>query len=947
MDIILVKIFATALALSQVAAKPEAVKTQFDPAKDQAEVVQILRDGCAHMRKAFDIEKIDLDGLIATAMMDKRAADGGVKAFHGIKFDDLYVAYRQFCKNESVGNSNFNATEVIDFYNKAAADLPDHTKLKGMHPPGTTFVLDGRGIGYAELFEPDNRRIWVPLKDIPPDLRAAFVAAEDKRFYQHKGIDERSVIRAFVGMLGASRRPQGGSTITQQLVKNLLVGDDVTYERKIREVIVAARVEQALSKDEILELYLNTIYLGRGSWGVQMAARSYFGKSVHDLSLSESIMLAGLAKGPGAFSPDRDAERAQERTIYVIGRMQEDGLLGPDRARQALNNPPKLIAYEKPQRDNGYYFVDQVAREAKTLAGIDNLTAKTFTVHSTIRPDLQRAAESALQDGLARYEQNMGRAVFRGAETNIASAVGRYSKSTDAGQLAWQKALESARLPLYDVHWTPAVVIDNGRGKGSSGAMRVGLRDGTSLPLTVPSGARQTLQLYDVIYVKIIEGSEKTAARAELRIRPTVQGAAVVIENATGRILAMAGGFSFPLSQLNRVTQTRRQPGSSLKPLSYLAALNNGLQPNTLVRDAPITLPPPYRKSGVHYSARDYWRPKNYDGSVSGVITLRRALENSKNLVTARLLDGGIAERPEDSLDKVCALALEAQIYTDCIKYYPFVLGAQPVRLLDLAGFYATIANEGARPTPFAIEAIEQDGKLIYHRSGARTTQMTLADKPSFFQLKTILQGVVARGTARSISELAPYVAGKTGTSDEENDTWFMGFTNDVTIGVWVGYDNADGKQRRTLGAGNTGSRVALPIFHEILERTWESFSPKTALNGPSPDAEQKLVAVPINLASGERTSGANAFTEYFRLDGNGKIAETQHRLVASASADTESYDDNIFGGRGAFGSSAGNGGFNPFGFFGQLFGGGRQVSQPFDERPSARVRRVDPDYFR
>src|SRR5262245_51736499 len=242
MDIILVKIFATALALSQVAAKPDAVQTQFDPAQDQAKVVQVLRDGCAHMRKAFDIEKIDLDDLIVTAMNDTRAAAGEVKAFRGINFNDLYVAYRQFCKNEQVQNSSFDAAAVIEFYNKAASELPDHSKLKGMRPPGTTFVLDGRGINYAELFEPDNRRVWVPLKDIPPDVRAAFVAAEDKRFFHHKGIDERSVIRAFVGMLGPSRRPQGGSTITQQLTKNLLVGDDVTYERKIREIIVATRV---------------------------------------------------------------------------------------------------------------------------------------------------------------------------------------------------------------------------------------------------------------------------------------------------------------------------------------------------------------------------------------------------------------------------------------------------------------------------------------------------------------------------------------------------------------------------------------------------------------------------------------------------------------------------------------------------------------------------------
>ena len=275
MDIILVKVFATALALSQVTTQPDSIKTQFDLANDQTEVVQLLRAGCAHVRKAFNIENIDLDGLIATAMNDRRAMVGDINAFRGIKFDDLYVSYRQLCKSEDVAKSPIDVGEVIAFYNKAATDLPDHSKLKGMHPPGMTYVLDGKGANYAELYEPDSRRIWMPLGDIPKDVRAAFIAAEDKRFYDHKGIDERSVIRAFVDSLGSSHRPQGGSTITQQLTKNLLVGDDVTYERKIREIIVSSRVERLLTKDEILELYLNSIlsrswFMGHRDGGAQL-----------------------------------------------------------------------------------------------------------------------------------------------------------------------------------------------------------------------------------------------------------------------------------------------------------------------------------------------------------------------------------------------------------------------------------------------------------------------------------------------------------------------------------------------------------------------------------------------------------------------------------------------------------------------------------------------------
>jgi penicillin-binding protein 1A len=300
MSTILVKIFATALTLSQVTVHPEAVRTSFDPERDREAVAQILKDGCTHMRRAFDIEDINLDDLIATAMDDPQAMTGGVKILQGISFGDLHVAYRQFCKNEPMASSPVDLTEVIAYYNTALADLPDHTKLKGLKLPGTSVVLDGKGARFAEVYEPDHRRVWVPLSAVPEPVQKAFIAAEDKRFHQHKGIDERGVIRAFVGNLAQPGRPQGGSTITQQVAKNLLVGDDVTYDRKMREMVVASRIERTLSKAEILEIYLNSIYLGRMSWGIEMAAQSYFGKPASALTAVEGALLAGLAKGPTA-----------------------------------------------------------------------------------------------------------------------------------------------------------------------------------------------------------------------------------------------------------------------------------------------------------------------------------------------------------------------------------------------------------------------------------------------------------------------------------------------------------------------------------------------------------------------------------------------------------------------------------------------------------------------
>jgi len=885
MNLVLVKMFATALALSQVTTRPEAVRTEFDPASDQAEVMQILREGCAHMRKAFDVEDIDLDELIETAMQDPQAVAGEARAFRGIDFDELHLAYRQFCTSEKVEDAPFDIRQVIEFYNRAAAGLPDHMRLKGLKLPGTSIVLDNQGKKFAELFESDHRRVWVPLDEIPVYVRKAFLAAEDKRFYQHRGIDERGLIRAFIANLAQPGRPQGGSTITQQVAKNLLVGDDVSYERKIREMLVAVRIDRDLGKDEILEIYLNSIYLGRGSWGIDMAARSYFKKAASELTLAEGALLAGLAKGPAYFSPDRYPGRARERQIYVLKRLEEDGVIGPGEAANPKNLAYRVLPYDRPRRSAGFYFTDHIVREARALVGMQSLTMESYTVYSTINAKLQKATEAALQEGLARYEIRAQRARFERAEANLAEAIARLdaeqkTRAQRRGgvvQPLWQIALREAKLPLYDVHWTPAVVLDRKTGESGAQFIRVGLGDGRIVPLSVPDGislSRRTLRNYDVLYVRVIEGKSKHETRAELRVRPKVQGAAVVLENKTGRILAMVGGFSYPLSQLNRVTQAYRQPGSSIKPLIYLAALHNNLQPNTLVPDQPITLPP------IPGSSAHSWTPKNYEGGAGGVMTLRRALENSRNLVTARLLVGGINQEPLKSLEAVCALALEAKIYRRCMRNYPFVLGAQALRVIDLAAFYAAIANEGAYFTPYAIDSIEAGGLLVYRRPPTPPVMLASGDRVAFFQLRSILEGVVARGTAASIRQHTQYVGGKTGTTDNENDVWFAGFTSDATVVVWVGYDNFAGRQ--TLGRGATGGSVAVPIVESIVQAVWTYQAPKAPLPPPSAEAQLRLKALPIDMSSGKRlaASAQGAFLEYFRLDEKGRPYDMQYVLT-------------------------------------------------------------------
>jgi len=954
MSAILVKIFATALTLSQVLVDPDSVKTSFDPVQDQAEVGEILRQGCTHMRRAFDIEDINLDDLIATAMDDPQAVTGDLKILQGLSFNDLHASYRLFCKNETVEPSPVDLGEVITYYNNAVADLPDAGQLKGLRLPGVSVVLDGSGRRFAEVYEPDHRRIWVPLSEIPKSVQQAFVSAEDKSFYQHEGVDERGVVRAFVSNLANPGRPAGGSTITQQVAKNLLVGDDVTYERKMREMIVASRVERLLSKPEILEIYLNSIYLGRSSWGIEMAARSYFGKSAKALSVSEGALLAGLAKGPNYYNPDTQPERARERMAYVVSRMQEDGFLNAEQAKQAIAALPARVPFQRPRRDSGFYFVDHLKRDARTLAGIDDLTSGSYTVRSTINADLQQATEAALQEGLARYEMSIGRQRFQAPEANLADAVKALEGKMDDGAApSWRRALNNARVPLYDVHWTPAIVIESRRDrKKGTHVLRVGLPDGRILPLNAWEAARRDLKLYDVVRVRIIEQKGKGAVRADLRVPPTVQGGAVVLENTTGRILAMAGGFSYPLSQLNRVTQAHRQPGSAFKPLTYLAALAKGLQPNTLVWDAPVTLPPV--NGGANVRAQDYWTPKNYDGGGGGIVTLRRALENSKNLVTARLLDGGIEPIPARSLQDICELALEAQLYLECTPHYPFVLGAQPVRIIDLAAFYAAIANEGAMPVPHAFESIEERGRNVYRHEAQSPVRLGSADAAAFYQLKTMLQGVLERGTARSLKALAPYAAGKTGTSNDENDAWFAGFTNDVTVVVWVGHDNADGR-RRTLGRGQTGAKVAAPIFRDIVEAAWKHHKPKSPLSPPSPRAAKQLIALPIDLNTGDRLTNGQpgAFMEYFRLNWFGRLSETQYRLVP---------EDEVYAMRNPDPWSDGDdlGAYGPYEEMPFMRGRGwldslRRIepaprrSDPaspwWDDEPRQRPRRVDPDY--
>jgi 1A family penicillin-binding protein len=897
MDALIIKILAVGLTLSQVFTKPiEQFKTKFDAQADQAEIEQTLHSGCQFITKEFGAEQVNFEFLFSMMISNvknaqaKNAAAGVIapappandftnkSLIDTLDVEGLFAAYKQFCKGEKVENSPLKMNEVIDYYNKAMADLPDPAKLKGLKLPESTLILDKNGERFTEVYADNNRRKWVAMSEIPDYVKKAFVAAEDKRFYQHNGIDVRGIIRAFANTISSQARPQGGSTITQQVVKNLLVGDDLTFERKMREMVLAVKVEKLLSKDEILELYLNFVFLGRASWGVDMAARSYFGQSVRQIDLAQAAFLAALTRGPNYYHPELHPDRLQERREYVLSRMKEDGYVQEADFKKAVDERATLAPFEPPHARAAYYFLDEIIRDARRQAGLQSLTAASYTVKSTIDRELQKVTEKALQEGLANYEIMSGRLGPFEREGTLTSEIEK-SHST------WQEALQKTKPKLFDVQWTLATVLDLGKNRGQkstrkSGLM-VGLPDGRSVPLSnVSPQIRQKLQVYDLLYVSL--DGEGKSEYASLRLRPQVQGAVVVLEAKTGRVLAMAGGFSYVLSQLNRVTRTARQPGSTLKPFIYLSALalNQGFQPNTLIPNKPIRLPPIDR--GGHA-----WTPKNADGGGNGVVTIRQAIEKSLNLPTVRLM-ASLGETPSEGLDYIRAVTQELGIYKDTVRVYPFVLGAQPARLLNVAVAYATIANIGLQPTPHFIDSIEQNGQLIYERPRFNLKPLPSLDRVSFYQIRHILEGTVERGTAKAIKDLSGFVAGKTGTSNSANDAWFVGFTNDLVVATWVGYDST--KIRPSLGSSFTGARVALPIAETVLRASFDIYKPKEPLQGPPPEIASQIVEQPIDVTSGR--IGAGEYPEAFRADNPNYGADGRERILGPTALNYGLSDD-------------------------------------------------------
>lgn len=706
-------------------------------------------------------------------------------------------------------------------------DLPDYTQLADYEPPITTrfHAADGRLL--AEYAIED--RIFVPIEAIPEVVVQAFVSAEDQHFYEHSGVDFRGIARAVlvnVRNVIEGRRMIGASTITQQVAKNFLLSNEYSFERKIREALVAFRIEQAFSKDEILELYLNQIYLGRGAYGVAAAAMNYFNKPLANLTLEEAAYLAALPKAPNNYHPVRQYDAAIARRNYVINRMLEDGAITQAEAEEAIAQPLVTDSGEATATVSGDYFAETVRREIQDVYGNDALYEGGLSVRTSMVPRLQAIADRSLREGLIAYDRDHG---WRGPVATM--------ENFDD----WPRQLAEIEEPPGIGIWEMAVVLEV-----TPEQAMIGLKDRSRgvIPFSemewarpwrenqrvgpAPDSVEDVLALGDVVLVEPLSSAttEITVVNAEgetpprqysLRQIPNVEGALVAMDPHTGRVLAMTGGFSYEESEFNRATQAIRQPGSSFKPFVYMTALEEGYTPSTIVLDSPLAI---YQGPGL-----ELWRPTNYEeGSFLGPVPLRQGIEKSRNLMTVRLLQ-------EIGLEPVRDLAQRFNVYDDMPLYYSMALGAGETTVARMTAAYGMIVNGGKKIVPTFIDRIQdRTGATIYRHDdracdvcngvewSSQEVPVLPDDRPAVvdpvvaYQMVSMLEGVVQRGTGARLRALGIPLAGKTGTTNESFDTWFVGFTPDLVVGVYVGFD-----QPRTLGPRATGSRVALPIFGAFM----------------------------------------------------------------------------------------------------------------------------------
>ncbi|PZO88617.1 MAG: penicillin-binding protein [Micavibrio aeruginosavorus] len=754
-------------------------------------------------------------------------------------------------------------------------DLPDYTQLKKYEPPIVTRIYAGDGRLLAEYAR--EKRVFVPVTAMPDMVKNAFIAAEDQNFYRHPGIDATAIARAAISnVINPGARMKGASTITQQVAKNFLLTNERSYERKIKEAILSMRMEKAMTKDQILELYLNEIYLGQRSYGVAAAAQTYFDKKLDDLTVAEAAYLAALPKAPNNYHPVRNHNSALTRRNWVVDRMTDDGYVTSAQAELAKATPLAMTLKDESDVVNAPFFAEDVRRILKDKYGEDSLYNGGLTVRTSVDPRLQDIAVETLRKGLMDYDRRHG---WRGPV--------KHFDSTDT----WHDDLISVEEPgdMPD-EWTLAMVLENG-----SASARIGFADketGT-LSLDGVKWARKCMEdcyalgpeitaVSDVVKkgdVIFVEGTGKSKDKYVLRQIPAVQGALVAIDPHTGRVLAMQGGWKYGPSQFNRVTQAERQPGSAFKPFVYLAALDKGFTPATRVLDAPFVM---------EQAPGDYWRPTNYSGQVYGPTPIRVGVEKSRNLMTVRLAD-------HLGMKTVVEYAKRFGIADDMKPYLSYALGAGETTLLKLTSAYAMIVNGGRKITPTMIDRIQdRRGATIFSYDdrpcpncgdlirwdGQSTPEIPdgrerIADERTAYQMVSILEGVVERGTAAKLKELERPLAGKTGTTNKSKDTWFIGFSPDLVVGVFVGFDDP-----KSLGKRETGASTTVPIFGDFMK-----------------EALKDTPATPFRVPPGIKNVRINASTGRAAMPGDKNIIWEAFVTGTEPNLDDYVLDTNVIGG--------------------------------------------------
>nr|WP_233416805.1 PBP1A family penicillin-binding protein [Halovulum marinum] len=753
-----------------------------------------------------------------------------------------------------------------------ARDLPDHQQLAQYEPATLSRIYSARGLIMDEFAR--ERRIFTPIDEIPDLVKGAFLSAEDKNFYEHPGFDLRGMVAAMV-QAARGETLRGASTITQQVMKNFLLDGERSATRKIKELILSVRAESTLSKDDILELYMNEIFLGQNSYGVTAAAQTYFAKTLEELTPAEAAYLAAMPKAPSNYHPVREKEAAVSRRDFVLREMFENGYITAEEFEDAIASD--LLTVQSgdvlssrdalPSRD---YFTDEIRRQLgeKLEGGEDELFTGGLTVRATVDPELQAAAAKALRARLEEYDRSRG--VYLGPVATIGA-------DTLTDESGWRTALAASRAPRDVVGWIPAVVLEVGESSARIGIEGVeDDEDGHFLTLGdadwigrirdgdrsggKPTTAGALYRVGDVVMVKAItEGGE--FQRWSLRQIPEIEGAFMAMDVTTGRVLAMQGGFSYQHSVFNRATQATRQPGSSFKPFVYAAALDSGYTPASIVVDAPVEVE----------SGGEIWRPTNSSNRFYGPAPLRTGIEQSRNLMTVRVAQ-------DIGMDRVSAYAERLGVYDDMPEYLSYALGAGETTLFKMVAAYAMFGNGGKRVEPTLVDRVQDRyGRTIYRHDqrGCRGCEAEefagelpwiwdparqVMDPVTAYQLSSMMQGVVSRGTAASTvgARLGVPISGKTGTTNDAKDAWFLGFTPRIAAGCYIGFDTP-----RNMGSGAYGGTLCGPVFADFMEVALKDHG---SFERPQPP---NTVFVKIDRFTGQRlpdnASGEQVVTELFR----------------------------------------------------------------------------------